>query len=673
MPTPHPIRFSCRLLVISLSPVLALFANSAHAAAYYWDIDGATPGAGGATPSGDWGNLGPNWSAGAAGTIVTLPTTTSTGDGLTFAAGGTADGYYTVTLIGAQNAGTITIEEGAPTLTGGDLNLAPNATLTTTSTVGIATVGPTIASRITGAAAGLTIAGPGTLTLTGANTYAGLTNLSAGTLQIGNGGATGTLGSGDVANTAILAFNRSDSGYVVSNVIYGAGAVSQVGSGTTTLIGANSYAGPTTVSAGTLNVLGSLTSNITVASGATLSGQSGTTSLTLALATGSSIVGVAQTAGAGNMFRAGGGVTTTGTITIVGNDGISGLGAHNLDVVGYGITPGIADFSTANYHAGAAVVDDVVNKKITLSYTSEARTWNAASSTWDNMTTAAWQEGDQKFSSGDQVTFDDTGTGGGGARSVTLNQLVAPDAVLFNNASSPYTVSGTGSISGTTDLTKNGTGTVILATSNTYSGATTINAGVLLVNATHTASAGAYSVASGGTLGGTGTITTTGAIALAAGGQITGGDLGTLGTLTLAGAGSRTLGGTYLFDVDYGTQTGDVLAISGASSVDLAGGTFQLGTAIGAAPAAGSHYAIKLFDSDLAVIGTPAGQSNYAGTTSGLAADQSIVTWDGGKSYYLVPEPGSFVLLGLGCLLLLRRPSRRRTVFKRKFPAEKIK
>ncbi len=143
--------------------------------------------------------------------------------------------------------------------------------------------------------------------------------------------------------------------------------------------------------------------------------------------------------------------------------------------------------------------------------------------------------------------------------------------------------------------------------------------------------------------------------------------------MTLAGAGNRTLGGTYLFDVDYDTLTGDQLIITGASSVDLAGGIFQLGTAIGAAPTAGSHYAIKLFDSDLAVVGAPAGQSNYAGTTSGLAADQSIVTWDGGKSYYLVPEPGSLVLLWLGCLLLLRRPSRRRTGFKGRFPAEKIK
>jgi len=41
-----------------------------------------------------------------------------------------------------------------------------------------------------------------------------------------------------------------------------------------------------------------------------------------------------------------------------------------------------------------------------------------------------------------------------------------------------------------------------------------------------------------------------------------------------------------------------------------------------------------------------------------LAAGETVVKW--GNAYYLVPEPASFALLGLGSLLLLRRPSRRR-------------
>jgi fibronectin-binding autotransporter adhesin len=46
--------------------------------------------------------------------------------------------------------------------------------------------------------------------LTGANTYSGTTNIGEGSLQVGAGGTTGTLGTGNVVNGGALAFNRSD-------------------------------------------------------------------------------------------------------------------------------------------------------------------------------------------------------------------------------------------------------------------------------------------------------------------------------------------------------------------------------------------------------------------------------------------------------------------------------
>jgi fibronectin-binding autotransporter adhesin len=115
----------------------------------------------------------------------------------------------------------------------------------------------------------------GTLTLIGDHSYTGGTTIGAGTLQIGNGGMSGTLaGAITIANNATLAFNRSDD-LAVAGPISGTGGVNQVGGGVTTLTGANSYTGATNVQAGTLIVNGDqsgATGPTSVASGATLGG-----------------------------------------------------------------------------------------------------------------------------------------------------------------------------------------------------------------------------------------------------------------------------------------------------------------------------------------------------------------------------------------------------------------
>ncbi|QEE20138.1 autotransporter outer membrane beta-barrel domain-containing protein [Youhaiella tibetensis] len=89
-----------------------------------------------------------------------------------------------------------------------------------------------IAPVMTGAGS-LTKEGLGTLTLTGANTYGGGTTISAGTLQLGDGGTSGSI-MGSVANSGILAFNRSDV-VIFGGTIAGTGGVWQVGSGKTVL------------------------------------------------------------------------------------------------------------------------------------------------------------------------------------------------------------------------------------------------------------------------------------------------------------------------------------------------------------------------------------------------------------------------------------------------------
>jgi outer membrane autotransporter protein len=92
--------------------------------------------------------------------------------------------------------------------------------------------------------------GAGKLTLTGTNSYTGNTVISAGTLQIGDGGTSGSI-VGDVANNGTLVFNRSDD-VTFGGAVIGSGALVKQGAGRLTLIGENSYTGGTTIAQGTL-------------------------------------------------------------------------------------------------------------------------------------------------------------------------------------------------------------------------------------------------------------------------------------------------------------------------------------------------------------------------------------------------------------------------------------
>ena len=94
--------------------------------------------------------------------------------------------------------------------------------------------------------------GSGTTVLTANSTYSGGTVISGGVLQIGNGGAGGSI-AGNVLDNAIFAINRSDS-FTFAGQISGTGRFEQFGTGTTILTNANSYSGGTTIAGGTLRV-----------------------------------------------------------------------------------------------------------------------------------------------------------------------------------------------------------------------------------------------------------------------------------------------------------------------------------------------------------------------------------------------------------------------------------
>ena len=114
---------------------------------------------------------------------------------------------------------------------------------------------PTFSGVISGSGS-LTQTGTGILTLLGSNTYSGSTTISAGTLQVGNGGSGEFLGSASVSlsNEHCAGFQSRRRADLQRRRSAARGSLTQTGTGILTLLGSNTYTGGTTISAGTLQV-----------------------------------------------------------------------------------------------------------------------------------------------------------------------------------------------------------------------------------------------------------------------------------------------------------------------------------------------------------------------------------------------------------------------------------
>jgi len=305
-----------------------------------------------------------------------------------------------------------------------------------------------------------TKAGTGTLTLSGNNTYTGDTILAGGTLSLGSNQALDTVGmlrfsGGSLQFTANNTTDYSarfsqDPGQAYAIDTNGqnislataltsdGGSLTKQGAGTLTLNGTNSYTGNTSIDSGTLLVSGLLadSSTISVATGATYQLGASDTIGSIAGNGTINIYGYNLTAGAANASTSFGGVLAgTGSFTKVGTGTLSLVGNNT-------------------YTGGTTLAGG------TLSLGSNQALGTAG--------TISFTGGSLQFTASNTKDYSDR-----------FSQDVDQAYVIDTNGQTISMATGLTSAGGS--LTKQGTGTLTLTGNNTYTGATTIDAGTLRI------------------------------------------------------------------------------------------------------------------------------------------------------------------------------------------------
>lgn len=286
---------------------------------------------------------------------------------------------------------------------------------------------------------------------------------------------------------------------------------------------------------------------------------------------------------------------------------------------------------------------------------------------------------------GGDVTFTGNGTN---ANTTTIDATTntGPRGTLELNATRTFNI-GNGAaatdlainatvINGTatSGLTKTGSGTLELAAANTYSGATTVSAGTLLVSGSIASSAatiqtgatlalasgtaGSVTIDSGAFLAGSGTVgntTVNGTLAIG----------NSPGTLTLSDGATLTLGSGSVSNFEFtssgfGLGTYDLVAGTAGGSPEsvIFNGTLNLAFT-GTGYTAGTDV-VRIFD--LTSLSGSFTSINVTGLdTFGLTAEFNATTGYISLVTSTVPEPSTFALLGGAASLLLANFRRRRT------------
>lgn len=340
----------------------------------------------------------------------------------------------------------------------------------------------TVSAKLSGTS-GLNKSTGGTVTLGGSQThdFTGATAISAGTLQLSTG-ASLSLSSG-VALTG--------SGKLFVNGSSAAGVPISVASGTT-LGGTGTVSGTVTVSAAGGIIEAGQSSIGSLSVGTINFGGPGTINLFNLNTVTASILDVATalttTAGLGNKVTIN--LTNSGSLDGTTNYGVNGYKLIDVGTLSWGASNNNFVLGTITGLGGRSTgtLNFVDNDALYMTVAIVNPIWSGAQSNeWSTNVIAGsknWYLPPSTptdyidLPNPDTVLFDDTATTS--VVDITVGN-VSPNGVTFDfgNAVTNYTLQGTQSIIGSTNLVKSGTGTLTINNANSFTGGVVINGGVV--------------------------------------------------------------------------------------------------------------------------------------------------------------------------------------------------